>query len=244
MSSSEIDSLTDRLVSRIFTSDYPGTYKLSTTTPTGGGWGVDISNVFTDNRIGGGGTPATAINYNLYRRTSMAAPTENRPLSIKRSSGTTGTYQGLQEMSDAQIQYTFGQRAKTRIMDGSQNVGSYLLLSSTQGSPNALGYTGTWTAKGNATDSRQQVSTDTAYTRISTRIRNSNYTRISVGNYSRNFAGNYSRTTSTRNSILISTRDSTGNYIGNYSRSFSRNFVGADSTRDRTSSYAGAFASR
>ena len=36
-------------------------------------------------------------------------------------------------MSDAEIKYTFGQRAKTRIMNGSLGVGTYLIKSATQG---------------------------------------------------------------------------------------------------------------
>ena len=60
----------------------------------------------------------------------MSAPTEVKPLTIKRSLGGSGTYQGLQQMSTAQMQYTFGQRAKNRIMNGNNGVGTYLLLSS------------------------------------------------------------------------------------------------------------------
>ena len=33
-------------------------------------------------------------------------------------------------MSDAEIKYTFGQRAKTRIMNGNKGVGTYILNSS------------------------------------------------------------------------------------------------------------------
>ena len=42
-------------------------------------------------------------------------------------------FRGLQEMTDAEIKYTFGQRAKTRIMNGSLGVGTYLIKSATQG---------------------------------------------------------------------------------------------------------------
>ena len=36
-------------------------------------------------------------------------------------------------MSDAEIKYTFGQRAKTRIMNGTKGVGTYILNSSATG---------------------------------------------------------------------------------------------------------------
>ena len=231
MTSSEVSSLTDRLVSRIFTSDYPGTYKLATSLPTGG-YTVKLSNVFSDTR-----TDGTTQNYSIYKRTSMTSPTVVRPLAIKRSSGLTGTYQGLQEMSDAQIQYTFGQRAQTRIMDDAQGVGSYLLLSSAQGNPTTAGYSGTWASKGVATDTRNTVDVNKAYTRLSTRSRSSAYTRISVGNFTRDFTGNYTRVTSTRTSTRTSSRDFAGNFLGNFTTDYSRNFVGANSTRTRPSSY-------
>ena len=232
MSTSEVDTLTDRLVSRIFTSDYPGTYKLGTTAPSGD-YSAHLSNVFDDTRVDG-----TSINYSIYVRDTMTAPSVKRPLYIKRSSGLTGTYQGLQEMSDAQMQYTFGQRAKTRIMrnEGGGSVGTYVLLSSSLGNPTQQGYGGTWAAKGVATDTKQQVA-DTAYTRLSTRNRNSNYTRLSTGNYSRDFAGNYTRVTSTTDYSRTSTRNFAGNYLGNYSRSYSRDFTGANYTRTSNRDY-------
>ena len=47
-------------------------------------------------------------------------------------------------MTDQQIRETYGQLAKTRVMNGSNGVGTYLLLSSTQGDPSNQGYSGTW----------------------------------------------------------------------------------------------------
>ena len=140
MTSSEIDTLTDRLVSRIFTSDYPS-FKLATSAPTG--YSTYLHNVFEDTR-----TDGHSQHYSIYRRDTMSAPTEVKPLTIKRSLGGSGTYQGLQQMSTAQMQYTFGQRAKNRIMNGNNGVGTYLLLSSTSGTPTANGYAGYMALKG------------------------------------------------------------------------------------------------
>lgn len=216
MTSSEIDSLTDRLIKTIFANDYPGAYKLGSSSP-GSGYSVEKSSVFSDTR-----TDGTTVNYNLYKRTSMTAPTTVRPLHIKRSSGKTGTYQGLQQMTNAQIQYTLGQTAKNRIMNGSNGVGTYLLLSSADGNPTANGYSGTWVAKGSATDTKQET-VATAYTRTSTRNFEGNYTRIRQSNFSRNFVGNY-----------------TGDFEGNYSRNFGGNFVG-DFLVVRTENYSRNF---
>ena len=141
MTDAEVSTLTDRLVGRIFTSDYPGVYRLGSSSPSSD-YDVHLSNVFSDTR-----TDGTTVNFNIYQRQSMTAPTAVRPVAIKRSNGKTGTYQGLQEMSDTEISDTFGQRSATRIMAGNNAVGTYLLLSSTQGNPTANGYSGTWASK-------------------------------------------------------------------------------------------------
>ena len=80
MTSSEIDTLTDRLVSRIFTSDYPDSFKLATSAPTG--YSTYLHNVFEDTR-----TDGHSQHYSIYRRDTMSAPTEVKPLTIKRSLG-------------------------------------------------------------------------------------------------------------------------------------------------------------
>ena len=204
MTSSEIDTLTDRLVSRIFTSDYPGSFKLGTSAPSG--YTTYLHNVFEDTR-----TDGHSQNYSIYRRTSMSAPTAVKPLAIKRSLGGSGTYQGLQQMSTAQMQYTFGQRAKNRIMNGSNGVGTYLLLSSTSGTPTANGYSGTWHSKGVAVDTKQ-ATVSTQYTRNFSRSRVSTYAREYVGDY----LGEYTR---------LSTRTRTSNYVGEYTRTRTSNYT-------------------
>ena len=78
-------------------------------------------------------TTTTVATYNIYQRQTFSAPTAVRPVALKRSSGGSGTFQGIQEMSDAEIKYTFGQRAKTRIMNGTKGVGTYILNSSATG---------------------------------------------------------------------------------------------------------------
>ena len=46
MTDAELNTLTDRLTSRIFTSDYPGTYRLGSSTP-GSDYDTHLSNIFS-----------------------------------------------------------------------------------------------------------------------------------------------------------------------------------------------------
>ena len=192
MTDAELNTVVDRISSRIFTSDYPGTYRLGSSSP-GSDYDTHLSSVFSDTR-----TDGTTVNYNIYQRQSMPAVTTVLPVAIKRDGGDSGNYEGLQEMTQTQVTYTFGQRVKTRAMSSDNGVGSYLLLSSTAGNPNANGYSGTWVAKGTATDTKQEVSA-VSYTRG----RQSNYSRNFEGNYCRDFVANYNR-----------------GFVGNYSRAF------------------------
>ena len=243
--SSELDTISDRLIGRIMTSEYPEPYRLGTSAPNGD-YSVYKSGVFEDRlQTGVSGTV-----YNLYVRSSMTAPATSRTVGIKRVSGATGTFQGLQEMTDVQIRYSFGARLQSRIMNGNYGVGTYLLRSSAQGAPTE---TGTWLARGTATDTRRDVS-DVDYTRTSTRTsggvftRNfeGNYTRVTstrnstsvfTGNFTRDFLGNYTRVTSTR----TSTQDFLGNYTGNFEGNYTRTFTG-NYSRDFAGNFTGDFA--
>ena len=236
MNDSDMNVLLDRINTRIFTSDYPGTYKLATSTPTGG-YTLDLANVTTDTRTDGAST-----SYNLYRRTSMTAPTKVLPFSIRRSGGDTGTYQGLQLMTDDQVKYSIGTRLQNKISSQINGVGSYKIYSSAAGNPTNNGLTGTWSAKGTATDTRQAI-VDANYTRsrVSTYVkyRNSNYSAA----YSRTRNSVYSRgSTVTRSSTYTATYSKTresqftvsgfiGNFIGNYSRNVDKIYT-RNSARD------------
>ena len=242
--SSEVDTITDRLVSRIYTSEYPGVYRLAASSP-GGNWSLYKSNVFEDRLQ----TNSSGTAYNLFVKSSITPPTAVRPVSVKRSAGATGTYEGLQEMTDTEIRYTFGARAQSRIMNGTGGVGTYQLRSSTAGAPVDAG---TWAAKGTATDTRYDlVNTDysSEYARTSTQGFLGNYARTStqgfLGNYARtstrDFLGNYVRT-STRDFLGNYARTSTRDFLGNYARTSTRDFLGnyartstRTSTRTRTS---------
>ena len=243
MNDSDMSVMLDRINTRIFTSDYPGTYKLATSTPAGG-YTLDVANVTTDTR-----TDGTSTQHNLYRRTSMTAPTKVLPFSIKRSSGDTGTYQGLQLMSDDQVKYSIGTRLQNKISSTANGVGSYKIYSSAAGTPTSNGLSGTWTAKGTATDTRQAI-VDANYTRgrVSTyaRLRTSTYS----ADYQRTRNSAFSRSsnvarTSTYTATYTKTRVSTytvsgflGNFIGNYVSTATKDYT-RTSTRDVA--YAGNY---
>ena len=259
MTDAEVSSLVDRLNSVIFTNDYPGTFKLATSAPSGD-YTEHIAGIFTDTKVNSSGNAETVNTYNLYRRTAMTAPTTIRPVAIKRSGGDgTGTFQGLQEMTDAEIKYTFGQRAKTRIMNGSNGVGTYLIKSATQGAPTE---TGTWVAKGSAVDTKN-TTTNTEYTQDFVGNFTQNFTQDFVGNFTGDFETTFTGDFTgdfvnnfTRNSTANFTRNSTANrtvtYTGNFIGDFTGNFIGAsgnyntvdftrNSTRDSTANFVGDF---
>jgi len=211
MDSSGRSALIDRLNRRIFTSDYPGSYRLGSIPPDSADWSLDLANVMTDTRDSAGNY---SLQYNIYKRTSMAAPNTVLPFSIKRSNGDSGDYQGLQRMTPRQVKYSLGQEAKKRIASSSTNIGNYRILSSAAGTPSDIGLSGTWTAKGTATDTRQAI-VDVNYTRT----RSSSFARLRTST----FAGNYTRTRSSAFSQdYTTTREST--YSANYTRTRASNY--------------------
>ena len=218
--SADITGLSNRLVSRMFTSDYPGTMRLATAAPSGDY--TLVQEAFRDTR----GNDDSDVNiYNLYKRTSMTAPDTIRPFSIKRASGKTGAYQGLQALSDRQVEQTFGSRARSLIDPGTSSVGAYQLRSAVQGAPTDAG---TWVSKGTATDTRN-VAVEEDYTR------NCQVTRFTdfLGNYTGNYTGTFQNTT-------------TNVFAGNYLRDFTGNFIGTytgekDYLKDFLGNYTGNF---
>ena len=259
----DVNSFVDEINSRIVTSDYAGSLKLSATAPSAD-YTILVPSVLTDQRADSSGNPFTVNDYSIWRRTNMSAPTNilndvggiSSIMGIKRSSGATGTYQGVEKLTDRQITQSIGQRAKTRrAIQG--NVGSYELRTSSQGAPTASGQT--WTAKGSATNTirlvnevpytRSRVSAYTRsrvsnYAQAYNRTRSSNYAGDFTGNYSRIFTGNYNR-----NFVGNYTGDFTGNYTRNFAGNYAREYVGeyvgnyvGDYTRNFAGNYSRNFA--
>lgn len=256
--SSELDTILDRLIEKVFGDQYFN-YRLGSTAPAG--YTLYISSVFSDIR-----TDGASVTYNLYKKNLPTKPTTIRPM---KSVGA-----DFRTMSDTEIKECFAQRIRNKISDTS--IGSYELRSSSDGVPSG----GTWVALGTAIDSRQDTA-DENYTRVSnrdsTRISNrdstQNFTRLSqtayagdyIGTFTRSrdsavyaaayagvYAGQYTRT-STRTSEVGYTVGFAGNYIGtdytgNYATNFTRSRVTAyartsirDSTRVSTRGYMGFY---
>jgi hypothetical protein len=175
MPTGDLNAAVDRYISTIFTNDYPGTFKLASSSP-GVDYSVHISSAFTDTR-----TDGTSIAYNIYRRDSYTAPTAIRPLYVRDNGG----FDGIQAMNDRQIKYSFGQRAKTRI--GASKIGTYQLRSSAQGAPTDPG---TWVTAGAATDTKQTTS-DVVYVRDSTTNFATQYTKNYTNSYDTSYVEAY-----------------------------------------------------
>ena len=194
----EMNVVVDRLLLTIFANDYAGTYKLASSAPSGD-YSAHLSNVFSDTRADG-----TTVNYSIWKRDTFTTPSRISPMRLLNSSG------DLQAMTPAQIKYTFGQVSKNRIMNGSGGVGTYLLRSSSQGVPSA---TGTWAAKGTATDIRNTLA-------------DQNYTRDSTSNFEGNYSGAAYEAAYQSDYVGVYAGDYIGEYAGNYQTSFAGDYEG------------------
>jgi outer membrane lipoprotein SlyB len=221
MSSAEFYELSKRLAGHAMVNEYLGSFRLGSSAPAG--YTVHLSNVFSDTQ-----TDGTTVNYSIYKRTSgISEPTKVNPMSIKRSGGYTGTFQGLQAMDSAQCVYTLGNHMKYYMMDSSGNIGNYQLRSSTQGAPTLAG---TWSTRGTATDTKKTTS-DVDYTRNSTADADENFTSVYETDYTADYEGNF-------------VGDFTGNYIGDFTGDFvgpyTGNFEGAY-TRVQIEAFEGTY---
>ena len=249
MNDTDMDSLVTRLRSRIFVSDYPSTFRLGSSTPAGS-YTNYLSGIASDTRADG-----TNISFNIYRKTNDNAPTKVLPFSIKRAAGSTGTYQGFQLMTDQQVRETFADYVRNKIAAGIEDneVGTYKLYPSGT-TPTGQGFSGTWAAKGTATDTRQVVA-DQNYTRSrqSTyiKLRNSTYSLA----YQRVRSSTYIGTsesgprTSTYATTKIHARTETyaasgflGNFTGDFTGSTERTYSKLRQTQaDYTGNFTGEF---
>ena len=228
MADSDTNILVDRLNKIIHANDYPGTYKLATSAPSGD-YAAAHSNVFTDTRADG-----NTVNYSIWKRTAMSAPSTVKYVRLKGTPQDEGlSFSGIQEATLSQIGYSLGKIAQNRIM--ATSIGSYLLRTGTQGAPTV---TGTWVAKGTATDTKQTTA-DANYTRNSQRDSTVTY----EGNYEGNYVGAFTDYLGafTRDSTRNSQRNSTDDFIGNYTGNYDAVFDGAAFTRNSTDDFVGNY---
>ena len=107
MTDGDFNTFVDDINSRIALSDYPGSLKLSATRPSSD-YNILVPSVLIDQRADSAGNPFTVNDYSIWRRTTMTAPTSIRDdlngvsslVGIKRSSAATGTYEGLQKLTN------------------------------------------------------------------------------------------------------------------------------------------------
>jgi len=256
----ELYVLANRLSKTIIENEYPGTYRVASSSP-GADWTIYKANAFVDTRIDG-----TSTSYNFYIRTtgqsSNAPTTTHLPASLKRSGGNGGTYQGIQRLNQTQLRETLGEKVKQIIAQG--GVGRYQIRSATEGAP--VG--GTWVSLGNVSDTRQEVAQggytsayaaafegnytnayllDVPYTSVRTATDVEDYTAeytgdftsTSTANYISDFIGDYSGLI---NYQTESTAAYTAAFTGNYTSI--RNYVttsASNSVANFTGNYVGNY---
>jgi hypothetical protein len=246
MVDADIDNLTYRALKNLETLGLQGGFRLSETSP-GADWSKHIDSVFS-NTLGDG----TSTSYHIWKKVTLITPPTGlvtvRPVATDYDN--TSSFNGFKEMSDAEIKYTLGQRAKS-LRSTAGAIGSYQLRSSAQGAPTSAG---TWDSRGSAVNT-QSALIDQSYvrTRISAYVSNrpSTYSNIgtneSVGNFAAAYTGNSVLTFSTDyTSTSVAILDASGgyvelfhpnaafigNYVGNYARVSTR-----VSSRTRYSTY-------
>ena len=206
----DLNAAVDRYLTKIFTNEYPGSYRLSTSAPSGD-W-TEQQTAFIDTR-----TDGASIAHKLWKRTGGTAPTAVKPMRLKNEA----SFAGVQEMSDAEIKFSFGQRAKTRI--AASKIGSYQLRNSSQGAPTD---TGTWVAKGTATDTKNTTANQ-AFTRDSTVNFSTTYTASATVGYATNFTS-------------ISNVNYTSSYTRVFDQGYSIDYTGGFN-QGYTSTFSGTF---
>ena len=232
----ELYVLANRLSKTIIENEYPGTYRVASSSP-GADWAIYKANAFVDTRVDG-----TSTSYNFYIRTtgqsSNAPTTTHLPASLKRSGGNGGAYQGIQRLNQLQLRETLGEKVKQIIAQG--GIGRYQIRSATEGAP--VG--GTWTSFGNVSDTRQEVS-QVSYTSAFAAAFEGNYTNAylldvpytsirtatDVEDYTAEYTGDFT-STSTANYI--------SDFIGDYSGLINYQ---TESTAAYTAEFTGNYAS-
>ena len=238
-----MNTLLARLSAVVFANNYPGTYKLASSTP-GSDYDEHLADVFTDTQASNGST----ITHSIWQRQTMTAPTAVRPVKIKNDSS---SFDGLQEMDDAEIKHTFGTWLRKYTMAAANNIGAYQLRSSASGVPSA---TGTWQAQGTATDTKKttsDVNYSAAYSGAYAGTYSADYSGTYAGTYSADYINpdganfqrvrhipGYNVASQTYVANFLGPATFTGNYVGNYTGAYTGNYVG-NYTGAYTGNYAG-----
>ena len=216
MSDTELDVLAERLIRTIVSNEMPGVFRLQDGQPDST-YVKFLENIFADTRQDG-----STNYYHIWMKQSGTSPAKLNPISILRQNS---LFAGIREMTDAEMQFTFGERIKKVIMD--TGIGTYQLRSSSQGAPTALG---TWVARGTALDTRKTFLDDPGYT--SALNYEKDYTGEYVPTYETSYSSEYildytseysSDYSATFQGLYIS--EYTGDYTGEYNTEFAENYI-------------------
>ena len=242
MNDTELDTVIENLLRKIFSSDLPGQYRLAAEAPSEH-WSEFIADVFFDTR-----GDNSQINYSIWVKSSSVVPTPVKIVAPVRIP-LTNQFGGFRELSGPQLEYTFGEKMKRTIQ--TTGIGKYQLRSSEQGAPTD---TGVWEARGNAVDTNLTYQETTAYLDIqrygndyvssydgifttdylesyNTQVNPSagyeeDYTGVSEERYTGNYTQTYATTTNYNNESVVSYSDITENYVSGYQTDFTGTYEG------------------
>ena len=135
-----------RLLETSLSNERTGSWRIGTSTPSGGTWEMWNNNAFTDT------TSSASTNYNVYRKTGETDVDMKELLglmdSVSSVVGDTGS-SDIQEMGS--IQQLIALSAATKLARINSELGKMVLLPSAQ-TPANTGETGTWQTRGSALD--------------------------------------------------------------------------------------------
>ena len=243
-------ALGETLAGIIYSNNYPGTFYLGSSAPSpASNYAVAIANVMTDTTTDADDTDTV---FNLYQRKTMTSspstPSAISTMCVKRASGQTGNFQGLELMSLAKMKATAKHCLDRYLaLNTSTNlgIGSYLIRTS------APSETGTWVQRGEAIDKRNSITQvnytgtfsgtpRTSTTRVVNFITQYTNTRDSVTS-TEDFSS--SRTSTTRTEDFTSQRTSsytgtfTSTFTGNFTSTFTSTFTGTYTNPGTTTTY-------
>jgi hypothetical protein len=209
-----LDLLCERLLYTIMSNEYPGAFRLSSTSP-GADWAEFLPDVFQDTAVAGNTTFSIWIRKDFT--TGPHPSPEVLPFMVERENGFTGDALGVKRFTRQQIAYTLGQRMKTVVMGSDHDtVGQYQLRSSVDGPPTDPG---TWVARGTATDTKGDTLPAAGYTALPyIQAYSANYvTEYSLAPY----VGNY------QNLFIGGTYEQTyfKAYLNEYTTQYDQNYV-------------------
>jgi hypothetical protein len=209
MNDSELDTVIENLLRRIFAGDLPGQYRLASVAPSNE-WSEFIPDIFFDTRGDGSQT-----NYSIWVKTSNnTIPTPVRVVAPVRLPGS-NQFGGFRELKDSQLEYTFGEKMK-RIIQTS-GIGKYQLRSSEQGVPTDPGV---WEARGNAVDTNLSYEEPIGYISVNS------YGRDYISSYEGSYTTDYNQTYTPTYDGFYSLVNYAGTFLSNYNSVFESRYTG------------------